>query len=394
MVVSHVGNLSSYYNDIKTKYLDPRRTHLYVDHSQNTSYPDYAGIPAAQANGLIVNFGTYEVSPASGNQDQEYLTLVNPTSVAIDISGWKLQGGIELTFKDGVVIPAGGTLYVSPNVYAFRHRTTGPSGNQGLLVQGNYKGHLSQWGETVQLLDTQDSVVATLTTSGTPSLAQQYLRITELMYHPADPTSGSYTSDDFQFIELKNTSATQTLSLSGVRFTDGVVFDFTGSSVTSLAPGARVLVVSNLAAFQSRYGTSLNGIIAGQFAKAEPDRSRHHPPGQVGRKDSRLSIPWARRSSVSAIKTTGTSRPTAAAIRWSSAMPRPPTGIYGASAKAGSPAMRRTARRAPMKQPPMRPTPSSSTNSSRIAPTNPVRWAIGSNSTTPRPRRSTSAAGI
>jgi hypothetical protein len=268
VVVSHLGNLSTAYNNIKNLYLDPRRTHLYVDHSQNTSYPDYAGIPAAQADSLIVNFGTYEVSPASGNQDQEYLTLVNPTSVAIDLSGWKLQGGIELTFKDGVVIPAGGTLYVSPNVYAFRHRTTGPSGSQGLLVQGNYKGRLSQWGETIQLLDTKDNVVATLTTSGSPSLAQQYLRITEVMYHPADPTSGSYMSDDFQFIELRNTSATQTLSLSGVRFTDGVTFDFTGSNVTSLAPGAKVLVVSNLAAFQSRYGTSFNGIIAGQFAKA------------------------------------------------------------------------------------------------------------------------------
>ncbi len=270
VVVSHVGNLSSYYNDIKTRYLDPRRTHLYVDHSLNASYPDYAGIPAAQAENLIVNFGSYEVSPASGNQDQEYFTLVNPTGAAIDISGWKLQGGVELTFKDGVVIPAGGTLYVSPNVYAFRHRTTGPSGNQGLLVQGNYKGHLSQWGDTVQLIDTRGNLVSTLTTSGNPSLPQQYLRITELMYHPADPSGGSYTSDDFQFIELKNTSATQTLSLSGVRFTDGIAFDFTGSNVTGLAPGARVLVVSNQAAFQSRYGTSLNGIVAGQFAKADP----------------------------------------------------------------------------------------------------------------------------
>ena len=124
-------------------------------------------------------------------------------------------------------------------------------------MQGNYSGHLSQWGDTIQLLDTTDRVVSTLTTSGSPSLAQQYLRITEIMYHPADPTSGSYTSDDFQFIELKNTSATQTLSLSGVRFTDGIAFDFTGSNVTSLAPGARALVVSNLAAFQSRYGTRL-----------------------------------------------------------------------------------------------------------------------------------------
>ena len=316
MVVSHVGNLSSYYNDIKTKYLDPRRTHLYVDHSQNTSYPDYAGIPAAQANNLIVNFGSYEVSPASGNQDQEYLTLVNPTSVAIDISGWKLQGGIDLTFKDGVVIPAGGTLYVSPNVYAFRQRTTGPSGNQGLLVQGNYNGQLSQWGETIQLLDTRGQARRDADHPGNPSLAQQYLRITEVMYHPADPTSGSYTSDDFQFIELKNTSTTQTLSLSGVRFTDGVSVRLhrqqrhqpcsRSQSAGRLQPGGVPIALRN--GLQRHHRRTIR--------KSEPDRSQHHPLGQVGREDSRLSMPRAKRSSVSAIKTTGTSKPTAAAIRW------------------------------------------------------------------------------
>jgi hypothetical protein len=270
-LVSTLGDLTHFFDDIKTKYLDVRRNHLYVDHSLNTSYPDYAGIPGTQADNLVVNFGSYEISPTSGIQDQEYLTLVNPNSVAIDLSGWKLAGGIGLTFKKGVVIPAGGTLYVSPNVFAFRQRTTGPSGNQGLLVQGNYNGSLSNWGESIQLIDAEGNVVSTLATPSNPSLAQQNLRITELMYHPADPPKGSpYTNDDFQFIELKNTSATQTLSLSGVRFTDGVVFNFTGSSVTSLAPGGRVLVVANLSAFQSRYGTSLNGIIAGQFAKAMP----------------------------------------------------------------------------------------------------------------------------
>lgn len=267
VVQSAMPSLQSYLNDIKTRYLDPRRNHLYIDHSLNTSYPDYAGIPAEQAAFVQVNFGAYEVSPASGNQDQEYLTLTNPNSFAVDISGWKLSGGVSLTFDKGVVIPAGGTLYVSPNVYAFRQRTTGPGGGQSLLVQGNYDGHLSKNGDSVQLVDTAGTVVAMLATPSNPSLAQQYLRVTEVMYHPAAPGSGSYTADDFQFIELKNTSATQTLSLAGVRFTDGVSFDFTGSSVTSLAPGARALVVSNLAAFQSRYGTGLNGIIAGTFAK-------------------------------------------------------------------------------------------------------------------------------
>ncbi|MHC4559689.1 MAG: hypothetical protein ACYS80_20545, partial [Planctomycetota bacterium] len=42
-------------------------------------------------------------------------------------------------------------------------------------------------------------------------------------------------------------------------------FDFNGSSVTSLAPSDFVLVVRNKAAFESRYGTSLSGKIAGEY---------------------------------------------------------------------------------------------------------------------------------
>jgi hypothetical protein len=249
--------------DIKTQYLDLRRLHMYVDHSLNTSYPEYADIPPVQQDGLTINFGSYDACPISGNQEEEYLTLVNPNDVAVDISGWKLTGGVEFTFASGTVIPAGGTLYVSPNFVAFKQRATGPSGGQGLFVVAGYDGRLSLRGENIQLLDQMHNVVNSLTTPADPSLAQQYLRITEIMYHPT--SGGAYTDQDFEFVELKNTSTTQTLDLTGVRFTDGPVFDFTGSSVTSLAPGAKVLIVSNWAAFQSRYGTGLNSIIAGEY---------------------------------------------------------------------------------------------------------------------------------
>ena len=54
------------------------------------------------------------------------------------------------------------------------------------------------------------------------------------------------------------------VDLTGVRFTGGVQFDFTGSSVVLLSPGQRVLVVRNKAAFESRYGTGL--AIAGTWS--------------------------------------------------------------------------------------------------------------------------------
>jgi hypothetical protein len=79
------------------------------------------------------------------------------------------------------------------------------------------------------------------------------LRVTELMYAPSG-------GNNYEYIELRNISA-KTLDLTGVRLTDAVDFTFPAST---LAPGQYVLVVSDAARFQSRYGTGLN--VAGQYA--------------------------------------------------------------------------------------------------------------------------------
>ena len=89
------------------------------------------------------------------------------------------------------------------------------------------------------------------------------LVITELMYHPpAPPPGSSFAADDFEFIELKNIG-TSRLNLAGVHLGDGLEFNFTGSAVTNLEAGERVLLVKNQAAFVQRYGTGQN--IAGQY---------------------------------------------------------------------------------------------------------------------------------
>jgi hypothetical protein len=94
------------------------------------------------------------------------------------------------------------------------------------------------------------------------------LRVTEVMYHPRDPSGpeadGNYTSEDFDFIELQNTGP-DTIGLAGIKFTTGVVFDFTKGDVLTLAPGEYVVVVRNRAAFAIRYPDSANMHIAGEF---------------------------------------------------------------------------------------------------------------------------------
>jgi len=120
--------------------------------------------PEAQAATPQIDFGQVDANPVSGNQDEEFIELKNPNAVAVDISGWQLSGGIDHTFPAGVVIPAGGSLYVSPNVNAFRARATGPTGGEGRFVQGNYKRHIANAGETIRLRTAAGADVAEIMT--------------------------------------------------------------------------------------------------------------------------------------------------------------------------------------------------------------------------------------
>jgi hypothetical protein len=284
------GAITTAFANLKNLYLDPRRAHFYADHSQNAYYPDFAGIPPSELGSPAVNFGSFECDPVSGNQDEEYVELRNPNPFAVDISGWSLTGGIDYTFHDGVVLPAGGSLYVSPNVAAFRARAASPKGNEGRFVQGNYDGRLTGWGETVRLLDNRGEEVAVLACQAAPSDVQRYLRVTEVMYNPLKPLQAQppyYNSDDFEYIELKNISADVTLHLGGVQFTDGVAFAF---PAMDLAPGASVLVVGDRAAFESRYGAGC--AVAGRFALGNLNNGGEHLRLADARNDTVLSFTY------------------------------------------------------------------------------------------------------
>jgi hypothetical protein len=83
----------------------------------------------------------------------------------------------------------------------------------------------------------------------------EYLRISEIMYHPGgDPNE--------EFVELTNVGSSA-LNLNQVAFTEGIQYTF---SDTTLQPGQYLLLVRNIAVFENRYGTGLP--IAGQFEGA------------------------------------------------------------------------------------------------------------------------------
>lgn len=98
-------------------------------------------------------------------------------------------------------------------------------------------------------------------------LSRPPLRVTEIMYHPAELPANSVFNgdDDYEFVEVTNTSDVP-VNLEDIAFTEGIRFAF---PAMKLGPGDRVLVVRDQAAFQQRYGRDLN--VAGQYGDTPQD---------------------------------------------------------------------------------------------------------------------------
>ncbi len=253
-------------------YFAPRRTFLF---NQSASRPllfsqaaGNAGVPvpnlpqSAGPGSVVVD--SLDFYPPGNSQDGEFIILRNTTAQAVDVSGWTISGAVDYTLEGGTVIPSGpgtvvsgykGLLHVAKNAAAFRARTTGPRGGEMRFVQGDYDGQLSARGETIELRDTAGQLITAHTYTGAPTVSQQWLRISEIHYHPADPTAEELAAlpgvraDDFEFLELLNTGSTP-LTLTGATFMRGVTWTF---PATTLAAGARLVIVKNLAAFSRRH---------------------------------------------------------------------------------------------------------------------------------------------
>src|SRR5690606_24038723 len=85
-----------------------------------------ASIPASQVATPQIAFGEIDHDPASGDERQQYIALINQGNSAVDISDWTVTGSVSHTFKGGTVIPANSTYYLVADVSEFKLRTTGP----------------------------------------------------------------------------------------------------------------------------------------------------------------------------------------------------------------------------------------------------------------------------
>jgi CotH protein/lamin tail-like protein len=196
-----------------------------------------------------------DADPVSGNQNEEYIEIENTTGHAIDVSGWRIESDrLNYTFRGGTVITGYSSMFVSPDKVAFRDRATGPGDGQMNFLVGHHHQYLNNTGGTVRLYDADNVQADLMSYSGTASPVQSFLRVTEVMYNPADASpqeiAAGYTDrDDFEFVELRNYGGT-TLNLEGTAFTNGISHTFDNVQV---AAGGYVVLARNPDAFQVRY---------------------------------------------------------------------------------------------------------------------------------------------
>ena len=131
---------------------------------------------------------------------------------------------------------------MTPSVPAFLARTTGPRGGEGRFVQGNYLGHLSNFGEDGPAARGRWFIDGDTDTPVTPTDTQLYLRISELHYNPVG--TGRYhrirRTDQHQRRGQRHKRSIWPVS----PFSGGPAEAFQFAAGTSLAVGSKFLVLA------------------------------------------------------------------------------------------------------------------------------------------------------
>lgn len=200
--------------------------------------------------------GALEWDSASTNLHDDDLA-VTFVSFPIDEHLDKLQVGDNLLTIHGLNDNLGSSdMLVSPRLEGTRISggtpVTLPPGIVRLQTRSLDGGEWSALSETTFLVDVE-------------AASADKLVISKVMFNPSVPTAAEEAAGfdrrgDFEYFEVLNIGP-MTIHLGGVRLVAGIEFTFPFGTV--LDPGERLLVVSNLAAFEMRYGAGLP--VAGEF---------------------------------------------------------------------------------------------------------------------------------
>jgi hypothetical protein len=260
------------------------------------------GSPGYDDSGIVPNPGSVvinEVLAHSPTGAPDWIELYNTTSTAIDIGGWFISDGNDNLFKYEI---AGGTT-IGPNGYLvfYEDLNFGNANDPGcheafalsengerLYLSSAHNGELTGYRSTEDFGPSQTDVSFgryykesnynynfVAMEEKTPGSANSYPKvgpiiISEIMYNPDWPDGGSYTNDQYEYIELQNISAEPvTLYNSETsepwKFTDGVDFTFPSDTPATIPAGGYIFIVNNPAAFSWRYPAVPAEIIFGPY---------------------------------------------------------------------------------------------------------------------------------
>ena len=107
-----------------------------------------AGIPNAPIRSVDVVINEVMFDPLSGSSSDEYVELYNKGTLRVDLSGWRLRGGITFKFPNGTALDPAGYLVVASDLARLRSNYT--SLNAGNSV-GNVAGSLRNSGDRIEL---------------------------------------------------------------------------------------------------------------------------------------------------------------------------------------------------------------------------------------------------
>ncbi len=202
------------------------------------------------------------VGPVSASLPEGQITAgatVTLTGPASSVIYYTLNGADPRPAGGSGTVGAGVLTYSGPITLnaTTRLRARAYKASHTALTGANNPPLVSRWGGLTNVLYSTDTAAA----AGN-------LVITEINYHPADPTPAELAQNaflgdnDFEFIELRNISE-GTINLAGCQFTDGVTFTFTGDDAVSVPPGGHVVVCANSAGYAVRYGGG--AVVTGPF---------------------------------------------------------------------------------------------------------------------------------
>lgn len=246
---------------------------------------------------VIIN----EVLAHSHAAAPDWIELYNASDATMDISGWYLSDDADNLQKYQIASAA----TIAPDEYAVFYQDVhfGNASDPGSAVQFG----LSENGETVYLSSAENNqltgytVEVTFSASETDIAFGRYTKsdssiafvpmaantpnapnaapkvgpvvISEIMYNPA--VGGSYAAEDYEFIELKNITASP-ITLDrydaeldvtlGWQFENGI--DFTFPLGTTIPANGYLIVAKNPTAFAERYGVANGATVLGPFANA------------------------------------------------------------------------------------------------------------------------------